>query len=264
MDLLNESEPDPAGNSIHRLQATPFAELLTAVEQIGSNKGDRQVIDLYRTWIALQGAGGRQAPAAWFNLGAEWGHAGEHDNAILAYRAALALRPDFVPAAINLGLLLERRGDHQSALARWAETLQTSESRIALPNQSARLLEQTGRLADAEAAMRDSLTVRQDQPDVIQHWLHVRQRMCQWPILNDTIRGLSPKELMASCGPLAALALTDQGAVQASVAGAWIQRKVPPAPEHLAPPEGYSHDRIHIGYLSSDFCRHAMSYLIAE
>jgi predicted O-linked N-acetylglucosamine transferase (SPINDLY family) len=69
---------------------------------------------------------------------------------------------------------------------------------------------------------------------------------------------------MASCGPLAALALTDQVAVQARIASTWIERKILPAPEHLAPREGYRHDRIRIGYLSSDFCRHAMSYLIAE
>jgi predicted O-linked N-acetylglucosamine transferase (SPINDLY family) len=88
--------------------------------------------------------------------------------------------------------------------------------------------------------------------------------MCAWPILNDSIRGLSPDDLMANCGPLAALALTDQVTVQARVAGAWILRKIPPAPEYLAPRNGYRHDRIRVGYLSSDFCRHAMSYLIAE
>src|SRR5471032_2869698 len=69
---------------------------------------------------------------------------------------------------------------------------------------------------------------------------------------------------MASCGPLSALALTDQVAVQARIAGTWIERKVPPAPEYLAPSNSYRHDRIRIGYMSSDFCRHAMSYLIAE
>jgi predicted O-linked N-acetylglucosamine transferase (SPINDLY family) len=243
---------------------TSFGELLATAEQFGTNKGGREVIDLYRTWIALHGTGGRQTHAAWFNLGAEWGHAGEPDNAILAYRAALALRPDFTPAAINLGLLLERRGDTEAALACWTETLQKDDARIALLNQRARLLEQLGRLADARTAMRASLAIQHDQPDVIQHWLHVRQRMCDWPILNDAILGLSPDDLMANCGPLAALALTDQVAVQASIAGAWILRKIPPAPEHLAPRNGYHHDRIRVGYLSSDFCRHAMSYLIAE
>jgi predicted O-linked N-acetylglucosamine transferase (SPINDLY family) len=263
MDQSYEPERDLVVNATSRWDLTAFGDVLAVAEQIGTNKGDRKVIDLYRTWIALHGAG-HYLHAAWFNLGAEWNHAGEPDNAILAYRAALALRPDFTPAAINLGLLLEQHGEPQMALACWADALQRDSARVALLNQRARLLEQLRQLPDAEAAMRASLTIQHDQPDVIQHWLHVRQRMCLWPILSDAISGLSPDDLMASCGPLAALALTDQVAVQARIASTWIERKILPAPEHLAPREGYRHDRIRIGYLSSDFCRHAMSYLIAE
>ncbi len=261
---MSQPEQEPAANAAQRLETASFGELLASVEQRGANKGDREVISMYRTWIALQGAGGRQSHAAWFNLGTEWSHAGDSDSAIIAYRTALALRPDFAPASINLGLLLERNGDPRTALACWDNALQKDDTRVALINQRARLLEQLGELADAEAAMRASLTIRHDQPDVIQHWLHIRQRMCQWPVLSDAIRALSPDDLMASCGPLAALALTDQVALQTRIAGAWIERKIPPAPEHLAPANGYRHDRIRIGYLSSDFCRHAMSYLIAE
>src|ERR1700759_3878242 len=39
---------------------------------------------------------------------------------------------------------------------------------------------------------------------------------------------------------------------------------MPPAPTRLSASQGYRHDRIRVGYLSSDFCRHAMSYLITE
>lgn len=261
---MNHPKQNPTVSALHRLGSLTFEELLASVAQIGTNKGDRQVIDLYRTWLSLQGANGRQSHAAWFNLGAEWSHAGDNDSAIMAYRTALAQRPDFIPAAINLGLLLERNGQPQTALACWTDALQKDEARIALINQRARLLELLGQLAEAEEAMRASLMIRHDQPDVIQHWLHVRQRMCRWPVLSDAIQGLSPDDLMASCGPLAALALTDQVSAQARIASAWIERKIPPAPEHLAPREGYRHDRIRVGYLSSDFCRHAMSYLIAE
>jgi predicted O-linked N-acetylglucosamine transferase (SPINDLY family) len=264
MSQTDPNDQDPAIGALQRLKLCSFAELLATVNQIGANRGDRQVIDLYRTWIASRGASGPEAHAAWFNLGAECNLAGEIDNALQAYRTALALRPDFAPAAINLGLLHERRGEPRLALHCWQEALQKDDDRTALMNQRARLLEQLGRLAEAEETMRASLAISTDQPDVIQHWLHVRQRMCQWPILSDAVRGLSPADLMACCGPLAALALTDKIAEQSRIAGAWIERKIPPAPEHLAPPHGHDHDRVRLGYLSSDFCSHAMSYLIAE
>jgi predicted O-linked N-acetylglucosamine transferase (SPINDLY family) len=93
--------------------------------------------------------------------------------------------------------------------------------------------------------------------------------MCEWPVLGggrhlgDTIPGLAQLDLILQSGPLAALALTDDVATQSAVAAGWIARKTQPKPA-LAPPEGYRHDRIRVGYLSSDFCSHAMSYLIAE
>ena len=58
------------------------------------------------------------------------------------------------------------------------------------------------------------------------------------------------------------MALTDDIELQREAAGTWITRKTSPAPQGLAPRHPYGHTRIQIGYLSSDFCRHAMGYLI--
>ena len=43
-----------------------------------------------------------------------------------------------------------------------------------------------------------------------------------------------------------------------------VARKTEPAPRRLAPVKPYPHERIRIGYMSSDYCSHAMSYLITE
>jgi predicted O-linked N-acetylglucosamine transferase (SPINDLY family) len=260
---MSQSRSNPEPTLEAQLEAASFADLLNIVEQIGPSQGHRQVIDLYRTWIAMQ-AGGRHLHAAWFNLGAEWTRAGDSDSAIASYRSALALRPDFTPAAINLGLLLEQRDEARTALAVWGTALQSDDARKALINQRARVMENLGDLAEAEAAMRASLLIQPDQTELIQHWLRLRQRMCLWPVLNDALPGLCADELMASCGPLAALALTDQVAVLDRVAANWINHNVRPAPAHLAPPGGYRHDRIRLGYLSADFRDHAMSDAIAE
>ena len=82
-------------------------------------------------------------------------------------------------------------------------------------------------------------------------------------MLAETVPGLSSDDMLAQSGPLAALALTDDVAMQCVIAAGWIALKTRPQPA-LAPPEGYRHRRLRVGYLSSDFCSHAMSYLIAE
>ena len=241
-----------------------FEQIVGAAERLGANRGLPAVIALYRNWIAARSGGAKHLYAAWFNLGVELSCSGDSAGAVLAYRTALAIKPDFSLAAINLGLVLERGGDSVAALKSWSGALQTDDARTALINHQARLLESAGRLEDAEQRMRTSLLTTPLQPDVIQHWIHLRQKLCAWPVLTPTIPGLDEAALKNYCGPLAALALFDSVAQQTAICAGWIARKTHATPQRLSPQAGYAHDKIRIGYMSSDFCRHAMSFLIAE
>lgn len=247
-----------------RLGTTSFIDLLTALEAAFDAPDRRGAIKLYRAWIGANPHGGAFLPAAWFNLGVELSRNGDRRGAAEAYRTVLSLKPDFHHAAVNLGLIQEAEGRPDAALATWTGALQPDDARIALLNQSARLLEKAGRLAEAERTLRASLLTSPAQPDAIQHWVHLRQRMCQWPILAGEAVSLPEAELIADCGPLAALALTDRVAAQTAITARWLARKTFPVAARLSPERGYGHDRLRIGYMSSDFGRHAMSYLIAE
>ena len=238
-------------------------ELLPRIEAAVAGGRRDLAIAAYREWIGANPAS-PQLCAAWFNLGVEFAQAMEFGNAIIAYRNALALKPDLHQAAINLGLALEASGQHDAALAAWHQALQPDETRIALLNHRGRLLEARGALAEAVEALRGSLLIDPHQPDVLQHWTHLRQRICAWPILQTDIPGLDAAEIGLHAGPLGSLALFDDVDRQRRIAEAWLARKVPPAPQRLAPQSGYRHDRIRLGYLSADFCRHAMSFLIVE
>jgi predicted O-linked N-acetylglucosamine transferase (SPINDLY family) len=242
----------------------PILDVVATVEAVGSGRGLPAAIKIYCDWIAGQPPGTQGVYAAWFNLGTELNCAGALPGAMQAYRNALLLKPDLHAAAVNLGLMLERQGQPAAALKVWADAVQPDEARIALLNQRARLLEQTGGLAEAAELLRASLVTDPHQPDAVQHWLHIRQKMCQWPVLAEIIPGLSRADLISQSGPLGVLALTDDVATQRAVSAGWISRKTQPVATRLAPVDGYEHGRVRIGYLSSDFCSHAMSYLIAE
>ncbi len=218
---------------------------------------------LYELWLGVHG-GAAQACGAWFNLGVLRMQAGNPQAAAEAYRAALRLRPDLAEAAINLGTALEASGEVEAALAVWRGALPLPPMRQVLHNQLGRVLEQQGRLGPAAEEMRASLLIAPDQPDVQQHLVHMRQRMAAWPPAQLDVPGISRAGAERNCGPLAALALFDDPAKQAEVAADWIARKVPAAAGRLAPAQGYAHQKIRLGYLSTDFCRHAMSFLIAE
>jgi predicted O-linked N-acetylglucosamine transferase (SPINDLY family) len=247
-----------------RLEEASFNAVLGALGRARPGLGDAAEIGLYRAWIEANAGTSRLLYAAWFNLGVSLSRAGDNADAIVAYGNALALRPDLHGAALNLGLMLELSGQSEEALATWHRATQPDAERIALEIQQGRLLEKIGRLEDAERMLYRVLLLDADQPDVLHHWLHIRQRICQWPIASSLVPGLSARDLVRKSCPLTILALTDDIDLQRAAAAAWIARKTEPAPRRLAPSRPYPHERVRIGYMSSDFCSHAMCYLVTE
>jgi predicted O-linked N-acetylglucosamine transferase (SPINDLY family) len=244
-----------------RLAGLPFPQLLTAMseEELATDK----VIRAYRAWIQ-NNSGSEHLYAAWFNLGVEAGRIGDTAAALQSYKAALALKSDFYGAAINWSFLLEKEGRTEDALSVLANALQPDNARVALLNQRARLLEKCGKLDEAATALKNSLVIDRSQPDVIQHFVHLRQSTCSWPILATDGLPVPRDELIADCGPLSALALTDRIAGQTAITARWLNRQTSATSAHLSPANGYQHSVLRIGYISSDFGRHAMSYLVAE
>jgi predicted O-linked N-acetylglucosamine transferase (SPINDLY family) len=244
----------------HRVAATMS---LPRLFELATAACDEDAVALYDAWLAAHGPA-PEAFAAWFNLGTVLMRLERPHRAAAAYRQALALKPDFHEASVNLGLALEQAGRTEEALAAWRRSLPSSDLRRLLHMHLGRKLEEEGRLAEAAGELRAALLIDPDQPDVQQHYVHLRQRMAVWPVLDAGLPDLPAGTQALNCGPLAALALHDDPALQTAVNSHWIARKVPVAPERLAPVRGYRHARIRVGYMSTDFCRHAMSYLMAE
>ena len=115
---------------------------------------------LYETWLAHTVSPLRHVAS--FNWGTLLSATGHSDKAEAAYQQGLDHLPGFAPALLNLGHLLERRGDAAGALARWAavydaEPAAALDLRLHALNNSARLLEVLRRYPEAEALMRRSL-----------------------------------------------------------------------------------------------------------
>ena len=222
------------------------------------------VVPLYSSWIDVNGQNSPQVYAVWFNLGVELSSSGDIDNAITSYRNALVLKPDCYPAAINLGLQLESKGQIDSAIETWAQALQPDDARTMLLNHRGRVLENLKRFKEAESLLFTSLLTNPDQSDVIHHWLYLRQKMCAWPVFGPPIPGMPHEELVNRMGPLSLLALVDDLAFQDRFVAEWLRRKAPPSMPRLSPEQGYAHQRLRIGYMSSDYCNHPISFLMAE
>ena len=231
---------------------------------------------LYQVWIehappALQSL----RHVACFNWGTLLSGLGQPDAAEAAeaaYRQALDAQPDFAPAQLNLGHTCERKGDPEAALAFWRAVFDNPaaalDHRLHALNNSARLLEMQRRYPPAEALMRRSLETRGEQPDVIQHYVHIRQKQCAWPHYLP-VGDVSPNQLLLGTSLLATMGLSDDPALQLLAAQRFVHEKVPKPPtvamHTLAPKRDFSKDRrIRIGYLSGDLHMHAVGLLTPE
>ena len=225
---------------------------------------------LYGEWIAQSSSPLRRV--ACFNRGTLLSSLSREHEARQCYELALEVQPDFAPAWLNLGHLHERAGRPEDALKAWGEVHQghaagpstSTEHRLHALNQTARLLEQLKRLPEAEAFLRRSLELKPDQMDVIQHYVHARQKQCAWP-LYAPVGEVTPNHFMLGTSALASMGIHDDPAIQLLAAMRFVNDRVPkpPAkPMHLDTPPRKG--RVRIGYLSGDLHHHAVGLLTAE
>lgn len=224
-----------------------------------------EAVALYQDWIAQGPVATRHI--ACFNLGTLQGAAGRPAQAEAAYRQAIALLPSFAHARLNLGHQLERSGQAEPALAEWRAVLAAKpapELQVHAWNNIGRLLETLRRYPEAEAALRDSLLINPDQANVVQHYVHLRQKQCAWPVYQP-VGEVGPNRLLAGTSLLAMMSASDDPALQLLSATKFAQERVPrpsATPLHLSMPKRSG--KIRIGYLSGDLHMHAVGLLTPE
>ncbi|MBL0727352.1 acetylglucosamine transferase [Piscinibacter sp. HJYY11] len=222
--------------------------------------------ELYEVWIAHNVS--PMLHVACFNWGTVLGSLNRAADAEKAYLRALALSPVFHQARLNLGHQVERQGRPDEALAHWKQVVETPgiEEELLLHglNNMARLYETQRRYDEAEAYMVRSLEKKPTQNDVIQHYVHLRQKKCAWPVYQP-VGEVTPNQLVMGTSVLAMLGQSDDPALQLLVAQRFVHDRTPKPPAqpfHKAGPK--REGKIRIGYLSGDLHMHAVGLLSVE
>lgn len=226
-------------------------------------------IVLYQTWLKRNVS--PFVHIAQFNLGAMLSNAGEVAGAEEAYRQAISLAPGFSHPRLNLGLLFERKGEVDRAIAEWKWvadniSIATPDGRsmvVMALNHLGRVWENKKQYRDALDALTRSLNIEPNQSDALHHWVYLREKQCAWPVYIE-VPGVSRELMEKSTSALAMLNLSDDPAQQLAAARRFVEKKVISGVPKLAAEAGYQHKKIRIGYLSSDFCLHPVSMLTVE
>lgn len=244
-------------------------ELLAAAARLQERGLAPLAAVLYRTW--LQRNATPHNHLAWFNLGVLLFAEDDLPGAREAYSRALQLDPHFLQPRFNLGLLHERLGESDAAIAQWlwiesqADAGHPDQRAILLLalNNLGRHLEDCSRHAEALAALTRSLRLEPQQPDVIHHWVFLRAKQCAWPVY-EALPGLDEATLRRHTSALAMISQSDDPAEQLEAARRYVQNKVRLDVPRLAPDRPYGHRKLRIGYCSGDLCLHPVAMLTAE
>jgi predicted O-linked N-acetylglucosamine transferase (SPINDLY family) len=250
-------------------QQLPLLKLFEIANQFSQNGHDPLAAVLYQTWLKRNRT--THDHLVLFNLGVMLFSQNDMDGALEAYCRALQLAPGFLQPRFNLGLVYERLGHSDSAVAQWLriesmanadEPEQRSMLILAL-NNLGRHYEDIGRYGEALAALTKSLRLQPQQPDAIHHWVFLRAKQCLWPVY-EPLGLLDEATERAHTSALAMISLSEDPEAQLAAAQHYVKSKVNTQVKRLAPAHGYNHPKLRIAYCSSDFCAHPVAMLTVE
>ena len=258
---------DPIFAPSDDLASLRLVDLMNRVEVLQSQSQLDEASLLYEQWLAVTQDALRYV--AHYNHASLLQSLGRVDKAEKSYLQAIAGNPGFGHAYINLGLMYEKLGLQDKALAQWnafasqrfvASSLDTEMLCSAL-NHIGRVQENKKAYDLAERALRESLEVEPEQPGVVQHWVHIRQKACIWPVYQ-TLPGLDMAKLIRYTSPLGMLAMTEDPAMQLLTSQNFVQRTYGHQHKPVKAKKKMAHGRKKVGLVSADFREHAVGFLL--
>ena len=205
---------------------------------------------------------------AWGHLAVTLQSAGRWGEALDAYRRAIALAPHYAEGYSNLGVLLQLMGKPAEAIAAY-RTATTLSPRYGLAHFNlGATLKDLERLEEAIGAFRQALACEPDLAPARFQLCNVRRHACDWRGLDredaDCLAGLRRGGVRVSPFPI--LAMSADPAVHLEHTRLWARGLIVSSADILPARriDVAQGRRIRLGYLSSDFQRHATASLIAE
>ncbi len=205
-------------------------------------------------------------PAFYLNLGVAIAAQGNPAEATANFRKALSLKPDLAPAHYNLGNSLVALGRYDDAVACFRRALAINPNHVKAHSVLGNALGSLGRYDEAATSCLQALNIDPDCELAFGMFLHAKMHCCSWGEFDDTsqafLRRIDTTGLVSN--PFHLLAIPTTLAQQKKCAEIYVQEKYPEVPLTANVSNRYSHDKIRLGYFSSDFYNHATAHLMAE
>jgi protein O-GlcNAc transferase len=202
---------------------------------------------------------------AFLNRGNALNNVKRHGEALVAYDKALALKPDLAAAWLGRGNVFDRLKQYNDALAAYDKALALKPDLAEAWLGRGHVFAQVQQYNDAFVAYDKGLAVKADLPTIEGSRFYCKMLLCDWSNFTTECGHLisSLKNKKTITHPFVFLALSRSREDLLECAKLWISENYPTASKPTWSGEIYKHDKIRVGYVSTDFRQHAISYLMA-
>jgi len=202
---------------------------------------------------------------AYYNMGNAHKDQGKFDKAILSYKKALSIKPDYADAYYNLGTALQKQRKPEEAIEAYKKTLSIKPDYLDAYYNMGTIFQDQIKPEEAIEAFSNVLSIKPDDETARTQKLHQQGLICNWDSIAediDLIPELGTSEEAVS--PFTLLPLED--APDRHLIRSKLYAKANYQQETLSPKARPIErpKRIRIGYFSTDFKEHPVSYLIAK
>jgi len=203
---------------------------------------------------------------AWLGRGNVFWGLKRYDEALVAYDKALSFKPDLAEAWLGRGNLFYDLKRYDEAFAAYDKALSLKPDLAKAWFGRGNLFYDLKRYDEAFAAYDKALSIKSDSGSVEGSRLQMKMHVCNWEQLDKEIGNLtnSVRAGKANCSPFVLLSLTDSPDDHLRCAQTWVAANHPITAKSVWQDKVYKHDKIRLGYVSTDLRKHPIAYLTAE
>jgi predicted O-linked N-acetylglucosamine transferase (SPINDLY family) len=200
----------------------------------------------------------------WCNRGGALQDLRRFEEALASYDQAIALRSGFTQMHFNRGNALALLGRNAEAVAAYDRALALDRGYCDALQARGTVLLRLKRFEEAVACFECMRALDPRHPRALSELVNCHLMMCDWQRLSAHVGDLerSVMEGHALASPFILLGLPIGDATLAQATARFVQFEIRKREPQPARKVGQS-DRIRLAYLSGDFCRHPVAYLIA-
>ena len=202
-------------------------------------------------------------PDAYINKGISLKEIGKYDDALKDYKTVLKLFPRSTKAYTNLGNLQKEQQKYEDAIKSYEKAISLDETNYIAYNNLGIIYQELKNYSEALKNYRNTFRINSKFEFIIGKILHCKMHLCDWKdyekLKKEIIKGVESN--LEVIEPFPILGLTDNLKILKKVSEIYSKKKFFSSRQIKFK---LNHDKLKIGYFSSDFHNHPVSHLIKD